>query len=74
MNGGAVVSTHIPHSKKDVGSIPNWGLCGDLLSWYYCRIISPTACSQHGDVSMAKTPNPQNAPETTASVCDCKCE
>lgn len=33
-------------------------------------MISPTTCSQHGDVSMAKTPNPQNVPEARASVCD----
>lgn len=40
-----------------------------LVEWLSTvQMISPTICSQHADVSMAKTPNPQNAPEATASV------
>lgn len=45
-----------------------------LVEWLSTvQMISPTTCSQH-DVSMAKTPNPQKAPEATALVCDCKRE
>lgn len=96
-----MANTRIPHSNKDVGSIPSWVsvvnsyphiTAGKAVieneRMYKCKrdvttvngnilvewLSTVQMISQHGDVSTAKTPNPQNAPEATASMCDCKRE